>query len=140
MIAFRLDHRLLRLEAARADRRHPLVFRLLHQQRRVREQIQIADMIAMLVRERKVTNVRRLEPELRELAGERFLAGPHAGSTLLPVRHVHDRVGQSRVPQQPTLRVMHQVTVFGHRHRPAGIDARPARNVASDTFAAIEDI
>src|SRR5450759_2848237 len=47
---------------------------------------------------------------------------------------------ESGVPQQPALSVMDQITVFRHLHRLADIEPRPARNVAGDAVATIEDI
>jgi phytoene dehydrogenase-like protein len=59
----------------------------------------------------------------------------------LAVRHRRDRVGDAGVPQEPPLRVMHQVAVIDEGHRLANVHPRrPARDVARDALAAVEDV
>ena len=59
----------------------------------------------------------------------------------LSIRHGGKGVVTPVSPEQPALRMMYEVTVVDEIHRLADIDARrPARNVAGDAFAAIENV
>ena len=59
----------------------------------------------------------------------------------LAVRHGGDGIGKPGVPQEPALRVLDQVAVVDEIHRLADVHARrPARNVAGNALAAIEEV
>jgi hypothetical protein len=59
----------------------------------------------------------------------------------LAIGHGRDGIGDASIPKQPTPHVVDQVTVIDEIHRMADIDTRrPARNVARDAFAAIENV
>ena len=89
-------------------------------------------------------DVGRLDAELPRAARRAFSGAASASARIgrrLPVRHRRDGVGHARIPQQPTLRVLDQVAVVDEIHRLADIHAgRPARNVAGDAFAAVQDV
>src|SRR5690242_17657955 len=107
-VAGELGHRMLRLEASAAGRARPFVFCLLHQQHGLREQLDIADMVRMRMRDGDEFDVGRLDAELIELARKRLRASPADGLRIgwsLPVRHGGNHVGDPGVPEQPTLRV-----------------------------------
>src|SRR4051794_19463505 len=79
VVAFQFRDWVLRLEAW-PKRRWPLIFSLLHEQHRRREQRHIADMIRMCVRDREILDVRRLQPERVKLRNERLWPAPMSGS------------------------------------------------------------
>ena len=85
VIAFELGHGLLRFEA-RTDRRRPLVFGLLHQQGRLREQRHVADVIGMRVRHGDIFDVGRFHTEFIELRdkglGPPPMSRPRVGGAL----------------------------------------------------------
>src|SRR5215510_5837848 len=102
------------------------------------------DVIGMRVRHRDVFDVGRLDAELVERRRQRLGAAPvrHAriGGTL-PIRHGGDRIGKSRIPQEPALRVLDQVAIVHEVHGLADVHpGRPARDVAGDALAAVQDV
>ena len=98
----------------------------------------------MGVRNSDVFDVGWLDTKLLELARQRLrplpVRSPRIGG-LLSLGHVSDRVGHASVPQQPTLGVLDQIAIVDKIHRLANVGTRrPARNVASNPFTAIENI
>ncbi len=134
---------MLRLEA-RTDRRGPFVFGLLRQQHALREHRHVADMVGMGVRDRNVFNIGGFEAELIELRGQRLRPPPVGHARIggpLALGHGGNGVGHAGVPEKPALGVLDQITAIDEVHRLAHVHARrPARNVANDALAAIEDV
>src|SRR5918992_1590465 len=83
VVTFGCDGLHPRLEWVDADWWLPLPFRLLHDQRRLRKQVEIADVVAVRMRQRHVGDIGRLEPELSELTLDRLLHSPIAGAARL---------------------------------------------------------
>src|SRR5438132_11535267 len=98
----------------------------------------------MGMRDGEIFDLGGLPAQRFKLRGERLWPTPVYSPRIsrgLPVGHGGNGVSDSGVPKQPTLRVMHQVAVFGHIHRLADIDARgPARNVDGVAFGATEEV
>lgn len=92
----------------------------------------------------EIFDVGGLHSQLFKLRGECFRAPPVCHSRIgrrLAIGHGGNGVGNTGVPKQPTLCVVYKVTIIDEIHRLADIDARrPARNVAGDAFAAIENV
>jgi hypothetical protein len=86
-------------------------------------------LVGMGVRDRHRLDVRGLNAEFAELAGERFRPfhverAVGAGRTL---RSRGKRVGKAGIPEEPALRVMDQVAIVGQLDRHPDFDAgRPA--------------
>src|SRR5260370_24060449 len=105
VVAFKLRHRVLRLEATAAGRARPIVFSLLHQQHGLREQLHVTDVVRVCVGDSDEFNVRWPDGELIELARERFRPTPMYSlriSRSLPVSHLGDPLTTPAIPQQPT--------------------------------------
>jgi hypothetical protein len=101
-------------------------------------------MIGMGVRDGDIFNVGGFEAELIELCGQRFRAPPVGHARIggpLALGHGGDSIGHAGVPQKPALRVFDQITAIDEVHRLPHVHARrPARNVAGDSLAAIENV
>ena len=70
------------------------------------------------------------EPTVQRRVQRRLTIGPGG-----------DGVGDTSVPKQPTLRVVHEVTIIDEIHRLADVDARRrTRNVTGDAFTTIENV
>jgi len=98
-------------EARRAVGARPFVFGLLNIEHDLREQLDIADMVGMGMRDRHRLDVGGLDAELVELAGERFRPF-HVERTIgagRALRRRGKRVGKAGIPEEPALRVMDQV-------------------------------
>src|SRR5438270_10589361 len=92
-------HRPVLLERCRlALGKSPVDLSLLDQQRRGRKQVDIADMVAMSVRNGDKGDVRGLQVELAELSGQLLCAGCMADGCV--DRLVGDRVWIAGVPKQ----------------------------------------
>src|SRR5436190_12541139 len=101
-------------------------------------------MVRVRVWDRDECDVSWLDAELIELVRKRFGPTPVCGfriSRCLTVWHSGNRVSYTRIPQQPTLCVMDEIAVIDEVHGLADINAgRPKRNVAGNSFAAIENV
>src|SRR6476620_2255814 len=75
-VALELGHRMLWLEPRLVVRSRPLVFGLLYEQHGLRKEFDVADVVTVGVGDRHVLDVRRLDPELVELRGQRLWAAP----------------------------------------------------------------
>src|SRR5687767_3192919 len=143
VVACALRHGVRRLGAQSAGR-VPLGPRLLHEQRRLRKEAHVAYMVAMGVRHGHVLDIGWLEAKVGELARESPGAFPvHRAwiRGLGAVGHSSHGVGHARIPDQPALRMLDEIAVVDERHALAFVDPRrPARDVAGDAFAAVEDV
>jgi hypothetical protein len=96
-------------------------------------------MVAVMMRDRDVLDVGRLDADLGQLRGQGLGARCRAERT--GDRLLGDGVGVARVPQQPVRAVADQVAVVGKLDGFADIDAgRPARLVGRGIVAAIHDV
>jgi len=96
------------IEARRAVGARPFVFGLLNIEHDLREQLDIADMVGMGMRDRHRFDVGGLDAELVELAGERFrpFHVECAVGACRALRRRGKRVGKAGIPEEPPLRVM----------------------------------
>ena len=122
----------------------PVIFGLLHVERRLREHLDIADVVGMRMRDRHRLDVGGLDAELLELALRASSAASRRRLRIgrrKPVRHRGDGIGNAGVPQEPALAVLDEIAGVDEIHRLAFVHAgRPARNVAGDALAAIDDV
>ena len=120
-------------------REGPVDLGLLDQQRRGGEEVDIADMIAVGLRDRHEGDVGRLQLQLAKLRGQRPCPGRLAhrrGDG--PVR---DRIGIAGVPQEPLCAVMDEVAAVRELDRLSDIDARrPTRLVRCRIVPAIHHV
>jgi hypothetical protein len=110
-VALEQGHRVIGIEARRAVGARPFVFGLLNIEHDLREQLDIADMVGMGMRDRHRLDVGGLDAELVELAGERFRPF-HVERAIGAGRALRRRgkpVGKAGIPEEPALRVMDQV-------------------------------
>ncbi|BCM09735.1 hypothetical protein MAFF241647_40920 (plasmid) [Ralstonia solanacearum] len=104
----------------------PFVLSLLHQQHRLREHLDVADVVGVGVRDRDIVDVSGLDAELCQLARQRFRPTPVDRLRIrrgLPIRQGGDGIVYARIPQEPALRVLDQVAIVGKCHRFADIHA-----------------
>src|SRR5215472_16502543 len=133
-------HRPVPLERWRlALGKSPVDLSLLDQECRGRKQVDIADMVAMSVRNGDKGDVRGFQVELAELSGQLLRARCMANGCV--DRPVGNRVRVAGVPKQPLLAMLDQHAHIGHLDRLADIDPRgPARLIFCRVVSAIHYI
>src|ERR1044071_671018 len=126
MIALKLLYWVLRLETAHAEGRRPFVFLFLNEQRRGREQFDIADVVRVRVRDREIFDVGRFDTEGIKLTRQRLWSPPVSSlriSGSLPIRHSCDCIGNAGIPEHPSAAVLDKIAIVDKLHRLALIDA-----------------
>src|SRR5712671_2486098 len=122
----------------------PFVFSFLYVEHRGGKHLDIPDVVGMGVRDRHGLDVSRGDTKLIELSRQRLWPAPEHGLRIRwrkAIRHGRDRIRYPGVPQKPALCVFDQIAVVDEIHRFAFVDTRrPPRNIAGDTFTAIEDL
>src|SRR5215468_2772920 len=117
----------------------PVDLSLLDQEYRGRKQLDIADMVAMSVRNGDKGDVRGFQVELAELSDQLLRARCMANWCV--DRPVGDRVRVAGVPKQPLRAMLDQHAHVGHLDWLANIDSRgPARLIFCRVVAAIHDV
>src|SRR6266478_9199295 len=143
-IPFQLGGRMLRFESWRAFDAGPFILGLLNVEHGGRKHFDIPDVVGMGVRDGYRLDVGRFDPELIQLSCQGFWAVPEHGPRIgrrEAIWHGRDLIGDARIPQEPALRMLDEIATVDEAHRFALVDARrPSRNIAGDTFAAIDDV
>ena len=117
----------------------PVVFGLLHHQRRPREQAEISDVIGVRMRQHEVGDVGGLQSEFGKLAGERTLNGPQADLALESGGHRGNLIAKPGIEQQPAIAVLDEIARHRKRAGP-GCARRKLRRVVERDVSAVEHV